>query len=174
MALNEEESRYVEELYTQCFHSMYVFARKLTSSNSMAEEAVQCTFEVVYEKLDKVRSSDNPPGYIVAILRNVVKNMNRARARLNGTMVNLMSLEGFPDTLTFEQAIDPEIFFYNLMTHEEFEMLTRVALDGYTIGQTAEEFGISLEACKKRIQRLKERIKKALQEHDEQEQDENE
>lgn len=169
MALNEEENHYVEELYTQCFHSLFVFARKLTSSNSMAEEAVQCTFAVVCEKLDTVRSSNNPPGYLVAILRIIVKNMNRARARLNGTMVNLMSLEGFADTQTFEQAINPEIYFSDLMTHEEYEMLKRVALDGYTIGQAAEEFGITLEACKKRIQRLKERIKKALQEQDENE-----
>lgn len=169
MALTEEESHYVEDLYIQCFQSMFIFARKLTSSASMAEEAVQCTFAVACERLEKVRESDNPPGYLVAILRNIVKNMNRARSRLNGTMVNLMSLEGFADTQAIDHVIDPEIFFNDLMTHEEFEMLKRVALDGYTIGQTAEEFGISLEACKKRIQRLKERIKKALQEQEENE-----
>ena len=45
---------------------------------------------------------------------------------------------------------------------EVFRLVRRVTRDGYSMRETAEALGISLEACKKRVQRAKARLRERL------------
>ena len=54
------------------------------------------------------------------------------------------------------------IFFMKIWPRADFQLLKRVVLDGCTMLEAAKEYGISVEACKKRIQRLRTHLKKKL------------
>ena len=54
------------------------------------------------------------------------------------------------------------------MSDEELRLLIRFYLEGWSQKELAGELGISLNACKKRIQRAKERLRRALEEANQQ------
>ena len=53
--------------------------------------------------------------------------------------------------------------YSDLVGAEDFDLLTKIAVEGDTIADVAAELGITVEACKKRVQRAKARLKKALE-----------
>ena len=48
------------------------------------------------------------------------------------------------------------------MYAEDFRLLKRIVLERYSYLEAAEELGISLEACRKRVQRIKQRLREKL------------
>lgn len=53
--------------------------------------------------------------------------------------------------------------YSDLVGAEDFDLLVKIAVEGDTIADVAAELGITVEACKKRVQRAKARLKKALE-----------
>ena len=55
-----------------------------------------------------------------------------------------------------------DLLFNDISGSEDFQLLKRIALDRCTILELAEELGVSVEACKKRVQRARKRLQKKL------------
>ena len=51
----------------------------------------------------------------------------------------------------------------DLLTHEEYELLSRIVLQKYTISATAKELGISIESCRKKVRLIKQKLRKNRQ-----------
>lgn len=60
------------------------------------------------------------------------------------------------------ELLDVDLLFGNVSDSEDFQLLKRVALERCTIPELAQELGISVEACKKRVQRARQRLQKKL------------
>ena len=52
-----------------------------------------------------------------------------------------------------------------MLTKDEYFLLTLVAMHGYSTAEAARVFDITAEACKKRVQRIKQKLKKLLDEN---------
>lgn len=52
----------------------------------------------------------------------------------------------------------------DLLPQEDFRLLKLVVLERYSYLEAAQELGISLEACRKRVQRIKQRLRQKLKE----------
>ena len=50
-----------------------------------------------------------------------------------------------------------DLLFSNVAASEDFQLLKRIALDQCTMPELAHELGVSVEACKKRVQRARKR-----------------
>ena len=55
-----------------------------------------------------------------------------------------------------------DVLFGDVSDSEDFRLLKRLALEQYTIAELAQDLGISVEACKKRVQRARKRLQKKL------------
>ena len=64
--------------------------------------------------------------------------------------------------MTGKETWDLAALYGDLAARADFQLLKRVVLDGRTMLEAAEEYGITVEACKKRIQRLRAHLKKKL------------
>ena len=51
-----------------------------------------------------------------------------------------------------------DVLFGDVSDSEDFRLLKRIALDRCTVLEVAEELGISVETCKKRVQRARKRL----------------
>ena len=60
------------------------------------------------------------------------------------------------------ELVSVDVLFSDVSKSEDFQLLKRVALDHYTMPELAWELGISVEACKKRVQRARKRLQKKL------------
>ena len=150
----------VETLYRRMFHTLYAYALRGMSDPSLAEEAVQDTFRVACEREDKLFASDNPEGWLMNVLKNVIRSTRRERARLAETVLEVLDENGG----AADVELDLDSLYGDLSDSEDFRLLKRIALDRCTILEAAEELGIPLETCKKRVQRARKRLQKRLRE----------
>ena len=61
-----------------------------------------------------------------------------------------------------EDKVNFDIMYQNIVDTEEFKLLKEMAIDGKSHLEMATARGISVDACKKRVQRAKETLRKKL------------
>jgi len=160
VVLDENQDRKLEKLYREMFHPCFVYARNALDDESLAEEAVQDTFRIACEKTDSLFASENPNGWIMKTLKNVTRNMKRTRACINKIIVDMASVD---ENIFFtSDEENPALLYARIINDEDFALLKRISIDGYSLLEAADELGISVGACKKRVQRARQRFKKTL------------
>lgn len=161
MGLTDTQRRAIEELYHEMFHPLSAYAKSALNDRTLAEEAVQDTFRIACAKADDFLSSPNPKGWLLNTLKNVIHNTVRSRAYLNSIVVSSLDF----DENTYagdEDAFNLDFMYSDLADNEDYILLKKIALEKYSMLEAAQELGISVEACKKRVQRAKQKLKKRL------------
>ena len=64
------------------------------------------------------------------------------------------------DLLATYDEEDVDILYGDMAPREDFQIFKRIALDERTMKEVAAEFDISVEACKKRVQRMRKHLRK--------------
>ena len=131
-------------------------------SESLAEEAVQETFRVACQKPEVLYNCDNPPGWLVITLKNVIKNIKSVRATAK-KVVQAYMMEQEKELSYYEDAINLKVLFEDVADLEEFKLLCELAIEKRSIAEIAQDRNITISACKKRIQRAKEFLRKKLE-----------
>lgn len=156
---NDEREKAFEVLYKEMFIKLNIYATNHLNSKSLAEEAVQETFRIAWAKIDKLMSSSNPNGWLMNTLKFVIGNTKRNIMRINKILINDFELdEHTMGSITDE--IDPIILYKEGFSEEEIKLLQKYAVEGKSLLEISKEIGVSLAACKKRVQRVKEKFKK--------------
>lgn len=158
MDINEKYLKFIETLYIKNASLLFHYANIVLSNASLAEEAVQETFVIACTKQHALENSPNPEGWIMNTLKNVCRNIQKNR---NYYLTRILSLnESVLGTTTLESDNLWETNVQDFISKEDFMILKKVILDGYSYKDLAKELDISLEACKKRVQRAKQRFRK--------------
>lgn len=156
--MNAEQNKLIEQLYLELFDCMMAYARSSLRSESQAEEAVQETFRIACMKPEELYISLNPQGWLLKTLKFTIQN----KKRTNDNAVRLMTdyiARHSNDTAFSEDKVPLEILYGPLAQSEEFQLLREMAVEGRSQLEMAQDRGISLNACKKRVQRAKEYLK---------------
>lgn len=147
-----------DALYLEMYDMLLVYATQaLDRHHALAEEAVQDTFRICWIKFDYVIALDNQKGWLLGTLKNVILNIRRSQARSINLLLRLQSNSG---SMTAPDELDFETEHQDLADDPDYQLLKELALDQRTITEIAQKQGITVIACKKRIQRAKERLKK--------------
>lgn len=148
-------------LYQEMYGRMVAYASSVLGDRNLAEEVVQDTFCIFCTKAETTLQHENPQGWLMRTLQNVMRNMQRHRAAVNRLMMKAFRVKNWEALLVYDQE-DVDLLYGDLAARADFQLLKRVVLDGCTMLEAAKEYGISVEACKKRIQRLRTHLKKKL------------
>ena len=149
----------LEELYLQMYDLLYRYAWSMLRDVPRAEEAVQETFRIACGKPESVLESENPKGWLVVTLKGVLKNIRRKDDRENRVFVPLEDTDLPIGEETV--ALPPELLYQDLAQTEEYALLHAVS-QGSTIRELSAQLGVSEDACKKRIQRSRQKLKKKI------------
>lgn len=155
--------REIERLYLLMYDKLFVYARSTLSNDSLAEEAVQETFRIACTKPESLCTSANPEGWLVITLKNVISNMKKSRMTANRILTDYISAQ-VQELAVSEDRISFELMYENIAELEEFKLIKEMAIDGRSQLEIAQSRGISLNACKKRVQRAKEVLRKKIRE----------
>lgn len=159
--LDKQHSNYIEALYLEMFELLFSYARSSLENDSLAEEAVQETFRIACLKPSELCASPNPKGWLVNTLKNVIRNTikqrNAGKLILATFASEYSSKQGWS-----EDQLDLKVVYENISQLEEFHLLEAMAVEGRSHKELAQELGISVDACKKRIQRAKKVLKKKM------------
>lgn len=160
--MDEKHSREIERLYLRMYEQLYVYARCTMENDSLAEEAVQETFRIACQKPEAVCESVKPEGWLVNTLKYVMANMERRRMTANRILKGYMLSQAEDMTIT-EDGIKLEVLYGAIAELDEFKLIKEIAVDGRSQLEMAQARSISLAACKKRVQRAKEKLRKKIQ-----------
>ena len=151
----------ITRLYQEMYGRMVAYATSVLGDRNLAEEAVQDTFCIFCTKAEVTLGHENPQGWLMRTLQNVIRNMQRHRAVMNRLIMGSLQVEDLEELLVYDEE-DVDLLYGDLAARADFQLLKRVVLDGCTMLEAAEEQGITVEACKKRIQRIRAFLKKKL------------
>lgn len=155
--MNGEQSKQIEKLYLEMFDKLMAYARSSLDNEALAEEAVQETFRIACQIPERLCDSPNPQGWLVLTLRNTVRNMKSSRATAK-RIVERYLMTQIKEVSISEDRIGLNILYENIADTEEFKLLSEMAVEGKSHEEMARTRGITISACKKRVQRAKEKL----------------
>lgn len=159
MKLNDEQLAYIDTLYHEIGGKLRIYANSALDDCHLAEEAVQEAFRIACSKPQDVIMSSNPYGWMLNVLKNVIRNMKRTmenQSRFVATAMSMANPNGREDSYV-------DVEYADLVSQEDFKLLKQIVLQQYSMLEAATELGISVEACKKRVQRAKAKMREKLE-----------
>ena len=152
--------QFLETLYRAHYQKLFLYANAVLKHRELAEEAVQDTFHIACGKIRLLQQSPNSAGWLVQTLKYVLRNMERTRSSLYASLQHLPYEEQYLGGRKDEECI--ELLYGGILTDEEFHLLRRIVLEGCSFPEVSRELGISVEACRKRMQRIREKLRKNI------------
>ena len=159
--MNTEQRQQIEALYLEMFDKLKTYAKCRLGSDALAEEAIQETFRIACQKPDALCSSANPQGWLVLTLKNTIRNIQSHRATVKRIVEQYLMIQ-VKEVSISEDRINLNILYEDVADTEEFKLLSELAIEGKSHKEMAEARGITVGACKKRVQRAKEKLQKKL------------
>jgi RNA polymerase sigma-70 factor (ECF subfamily) len=158
--LTDAQQRWLAQLYEQMYPSLFVYAQAHLADSHTSEEVVQETFKVACMKIDTLAESPTPNGWLMTTLKHIMRNMQRRQA-LTATIFDTSEEfdENRASALTNDN-LEFDIACTQVIGQRDYEMLKQAVLKQATISDIAQEFGLSEQACYKRIQRNKQKLRK--------------
>ena len=154
-------SKEIDRLYLQMYSMLFEYARSSLSSDALAEEAVQDTFIIACQKPEALCGSPNPEGWLVNTLKNVLSNTKRSQNIARRILLEYFASNASDISMTNDR-IGLEIMYDDIADSEEFKLLKEVALDGLSYLEMAENRGITVGTCRKRVERAKKALQKKI------------
>ena len=151
----------IDKLYLQMYPRLFEYARSTLANDALAEEAVQDTFAIACQKPDALLNSPKPSGWLMVTLKNVISNTIRKQQTAQRILADYCALHGIELATTHNQ-LDIKTLYADLAQSDDFILIKEMAIDGRSCLQMAESRGITLAACRKRIQRARERLQKKI------------
>lgn len=159
--MDTEQRKKIEELYLEMFKKMLAYSRANLDSDELAEEAVQDTFRIACQIPDRLCNSPNPQGWLILTLRNTIRNMKKNMATAK-RITDRYLMHQYEECAVSEDVVDLNILYENLANEDDFRLLKEYAVERKSILEIAEDRNITLEACRKRIQRARARLQNKI------------
>lgn len=159
--MKPEYSKQIEQLYLEMYDMLISYARCSFEEASLAEEAVQETFRIACQKPGQLCESVNPKGWLVNTLKFTIHNMKRSRENARQILSTYL-LEQNTSIAYSEDKLSLHLMYADISDLEEFKLIKEMAIDGRSHLEMANARGISVDACKKRVQRAKEALQKKM------------
>lgn len=137
-------------MYMDNYGAMLKYAAAALKNEEQAQDVVQQTFLIAYERLDSFIASPQPRGWLFSALKNVIGNYIKKRERLERLVAEA---EGYG---TDEE--DVFLKYRGAISDSDLKLLIDIYCDGVSYAEAARERNISLSALKKRVQRASERF----------------
>lgn len=161
-----DEKELVESLYRLYFKKLFIYANAVLRNQEQAKDIVQDTFHEALRRIDVVAKHENPGGWLMNVVKNKLKECERNRRR---DLRYLLSLDAdFPDESNLPEELvsaQSELqsgsvmeIIERVLTSEELQLLKRIVFDRASHQQVAQEFGISVYASQKRLERIRDKL----------------
>lgn len=161
MSSNAENNRIIEDLYIDMYPKLLRYASNALGDPHLAEEAVQDTFRIACVKSEQLMASQNRQGWLTNTLKYVIRNTRRSQAKFN-SLFKIITTEAQISLEKVEDNVDLAMYCTTVLGKEDFWLVKQIIIEKRTMLDASNEIGISVNACKKRIQRAKEKLKDAI------------
>lgn len=156
----------IESLFYSEYEKLLHMAESMLRSSMLADDCVQLTFCEAYRQADILATHPNPKGWLRCVLKNKVRDCIKSSTRYSKHLAEAEPVLFVEDSYEFEETMTNSSLILDLIRRElsdqDYRMLLRVVVDEASGQEVAKEFGISLNACYKRLERIRRRLEKSL------------
>lgn len=169
---NQGNKKAISEQFTQIYDqyksSIYKFCLvRLNGDSENAEDCMQNTFMVFYNKMKSKEEIINPRAYLYKIANNFILKCIEENAKNNSKIV---PLDDYTEkTVDKRDEIDSNLDYQLLnerlnkvLNPDEQQLLKFKYIYDMSIEQVAAQLGIKPQAAAKRLQRLRDKIKHSI------------
>ena len=160
-----EQDAFIETLYREFSSQLWIYAKAALGDSEQAQEAVQDTFHEAVSRIDILIAHDNPKGWLMDTLKNKIMH---ARRFMNCYMLRFISLDSdleFTNPVLSVETPAPSNVqdtlneIQRVLSVEEWDLLRKITLEKRPYKNVAEELGITVWACQKRVERIRKKLK---------------
>ena len=155
---SQDRTVLMEQWYRQYAPLLFHYARQFVDYHA-AEEVVQETFRIAWEAIQQ-REVQYPKTWLRKIAENIIRNRLRQQDRRKDL---LSGADALPED-EWEDPVDVELEYDGFISRRDLHLLKRLAVDGCTYAEAAQELHTTAEACRKRAARAKQLLRKLLEE----------
>lgn len=168
--MNPEQTQWLEQLYHDYYGKLTIYAAASLRNQSRAQDMVQDTFHEALCHMQTLMEHPNPGGWLMVTLKNKLREEERRQRRYMHRFLSLNT-----DLLKEPGRQDPEIEdtgpslleqIREALTPEEYLLLKRLTIDRASHLEVAREFGITVYASQKRLERIRKKLQKRFPQHD--------
>ena len=160
--MSPEQDELLEKLFWSSYRKLVAYANYRLDHSSMAEEVVQDTFHEAVLHIGILMRHPNPSAWLMRTLVNKIHESERMRRQCLRRFVSMDSalpVETASPNDCIEQIVErsaPSLAnkLAGVLSKEELYQLKRFVFDGAPHKEIAQELGISLCACQKRMERI--------------------
>ena len=144
---------FFDKLYLDNYKSLFKYAYRLTYEKNLAEEIVQDAFTEAYRKIELLSRHENPVGWLYV----TVKNIARVYIREYLSFKKLIPLDDKDIAAADEER--EEMLLLNYLIKEETKIIIDFYIENKSLAEIANEYDITLSACKMRLKRARDKFK---------------
>ncbi len=159
--MTQAQSDLIDRLYLEMHNLLFEYAVSRLENEAIAEEAVQETFRIACQKPEELSGSPNPKGWVMNALKNVISNTRKNQSTAKRILGEYLQLQA-QLLQSSSDCVDVNLLFHDIASLEEFQMVKEMALEGKTYLELSQEWGISIDACRKRMQRARDLLRKKI------------
>lgn len=170
MGDQSNEEQFFIHFYEKQFPQMWNYALSILGNPDITDEAVQDAFVEALLKIDYLMTMEKPEWWLRKTVRNKAHHLLRDKARELRRLVYLdvEDVADIPGTDELEKVDERESDnvaglkrqISKALTQEDLQLLILFLRMNTTYERLAQESGLSITACQKRIQRIRKRLKK--------------
>lgn len=172
--MEKKQEQFFDALYEQWFSKLCIYANVKINNPPVAEEIVQDAFLVAFLKIEQLMEAEQPERWLKKTVKHKILHYFRDQDRKFGCVLPLADVpeswvaawdSGIEkiEASEEERRNDLKKLLENTLKEEEQQLLQKIAWEEKSYETAAEELGLSLWACQKRMQRLRRKIRKALE-----------
>ncbi len=160
--MNQEQkwNDMIDTLYHTMWKRLLFYANTVLQNPDLAAEAVQDVFRIACSRPSAVLNSENPRGWLMNTLKNVLRDIQRAEAKQASLAIKIQSTKIFDPGDKVSDDVNIRLMCQRFLGEDDYTLIEMVIFQKYTLAEAAQKLGITLEACKKRFQRAKKKLKK--------------
>ncbi len=145
-------NKYYQSIYNYCFVRL--------NNEQSAKDCTQEIFLILYKKMDKLDLSENIRAWLYRTADNIIKNY------LKNIKYNLSTDDENTPEIAVEDIYNEEQPLKGIVNSDELSLLTSYYIDGTDINTLSRKTGKSESAIYKRLERLKNKIRKNIYKDD--------
>ena len=162
--MKPEQEATLERLYRTHFHALEVHAYRFLRNWDDAHVAAQETFHIACEKADALTAAPDSLKWLKSTTKHVCQNMRWTKQHQQMLFTSLEELGEQCQPAAVQPEDDGLELFSGLISEEELTLLQKIIVDGTSYADAAGELGISIWACRKRVQRAIDKLHKRCRE----------
>ena len=148
------------------YKPLYLYVRKICNHKDFAEDIVQDTFLIAYQKADELQHHENIAGWLYQTARYRMLHVleeNLYYEELGAIADTVSAGDGFEEDCISVLDLYPEMA--NQLDPQELRLIIRHYEEGYSYRELAEEYQTSCDSIKMKVKRIRQLLRRNLQKY---------